>query len=104
MTRICTVVKEPNRFDGKRVAVNGCVTTDGFEHVSLSDPAGCEFGALVPIDSVKLPPNQRYVLEPNERLCGLFTGTFRAATVVYDRVLEVENATNLHRMRKSHPL
>jgi hypothetical protein len=34
---LCEVVSNPAAYDGKRVTVNGCVTTDGREYVALSN-------------------------------------------------------------------
>jgi hypothetical protein len=95
-TTICEIVKDPRRFDNMRVSVSGCVTTDGKEYVTLSDISQCVAGGLVPIESKVLLKSKRYEVRPDERVCGVFTGTFRLATVVYDRVLEVEDTSNLH--------
>jgi hypothetical protein len=94
-TTICEIVRDPGRFDGKRVTVSGCITTDGKEYIALSDIGGKCTGGLVPVESTRLPASKHYEVRADERVCGVFTGTFRRATVVYDRVLEVEDTSNL---------
>lgn len=96
-TTICAISRSPLSFDGRRVSVNGCITTDGYEYVILSDRDHCASGALVPIESTKLPLAQQYSakVKIDQRVCGIFTGTFRLKTAVYHRVLEVESTSNL---------
>ena len=93
---LCAIVENAALYDGKRVAVNGCVTTDGNEHVVLSNHDNpCPNGGLVPIDALTLRPEERYEAERGKKVCGTFTGTFRASTTLYKRVLEVEETSNL---------
>lgn len=93
---LCTIVEKAADYDGKRVTVYGCVTTDGHEYVVLSDhDRPCPNGGLVPIEAPALRPEQRYEPEPGKKVCGTFIGTFRASTTLYKRVLEVEETSGL---------
>ena len=94
-TTVCTISRNPEKFDGRRVSVSGCITTDGYERIVLSDRGLCTSGGLVPIESTVLPRAQQYSAKRDHRVCGVFTGTFRLRTAVYDRVLEVERTSNL---------
>lgn len=93
---LCSVVDNPSRYDGKRVTVRGCITTDGREYVALSDlERPCRNGGIVPIDAPALRSAQKFHAEVDKKVCGTFTGTFRASTALYDRVLEIEETANL---------
>lgn len=93
---LCAVVANPSAYDGKRVTVTGCVTTDGREYVALSDlKKPCREGGIVPIDAPTLRAEHQFEAEAGKKVCGMFTGTFRASTVLYNRVLEVEETSNL---------
>lgn len=93
---LCVVVANPSAYDGKRVTVAGCVTTDGREYVALSDlEKPCREGGIVPIDAPTLRAEHQFEAEAGKKVCGTFTGTFRASTVLYNRVLEVEETSNL---------
>ncbi|HEX8151948.1 MAG TPA: hypothetical protein VF698_02430 [Thermoanaerobaculia bacterium] len=93
---LCVVVANPGAYDGKRVTVTGCVTTDGREHVALSDfEKPCREGGIVPVDVPTLGAEHQFEAEAGKKVCGTFTGTFRASTVLYDHVLEVEETSNL---------
>jgi len=94
---LCEIVGNPLRYDGKRVSVRGCITTDGREHIALSDSTWpCADGGLVPVESARLSPERQYHAAPNKKVCGTFIGTFRAATLVYQHVLEVDDTAALH--------
>jgi hypothetical protein len=93
---LCTLVANPSGYDGKRVAVEGCVTTDGREYIALSDLTNpCDHGGMVPVDAPTLRAEHRFEAEPGKKVCGTFVGTFRVSTLFYDRVLEVEETSNL---------
>ena len=93
---LCTVVANPSAYDGKRVTMTGCLTTDGREYVALSDlEKPCLEGGIVPIEAPTLRAEHQSDLEAGKKVCGTFTGTFRASTVLYNRVLEVEETSNL---------
>jgi hypothetical protein len=96
-TSVCAVVDDARRYDGMRIAVNGCITTDGFEHVVLSGvgDVDCANGGIVPVESKRLPPHQQFRTDPRKKVCGTFTGTFRASTELYERVLAIEGTANL---------
>ena len=91
---LCAVVENPAVYDGKRVTMTGCVTTDGFEHVVLSNiERPCSRGGIVPVEAPTLRHEQRIDPQPGKRVCGTFTGTFRASNGLFDRVLEVEETS-----------
>src|SRR5438552_18569567 len=93
---LCAIVADPTQYDGKRVTVRGCITTDGREYAVLSylqKPSSN--GGIVPIDAPTLRTAQKFHAGPDKKICGTFTGTFRASTTLYDRVLEVEKTSNL---------
>jgi hypothetical protein len=93
---LCVVVANPDAYDGKRVTLTGCVTTDGREYVALSDlEKPCREGGIVPIDAPTLRAEHQFEAEAGKKVCGTFTGTFRASTALYNRVLEVEETSNL---------
>jgi hypothetical protein len=95
---ICTVVENPGRYDGKRVTVSGCVTTDGREYEVLSNLAKpCSRGGIVPVFARGLRREQRFDAEPDKKVCGTFTGIFRASNGLYDRVLEIEQTSDLEK-------
>jgi hypothetical protein len=95
---LCTVVENPAAYDGKRVTINGCVTTDGREYVVLSNlEKPCSRGGLVPVETLALRREQRFDAQPGQKVCGTFTGTFRASNGLFDRVLEVEETFGLTR-------
>lgn len=96
VVRLCAVVEDPARYDGKRVSMIGCVTTDGREYVVLSDLGyPCARGGIVPIDAPTLRREQQFDAHPGKKVCGTFVGTFRASNGLYERVLEVEETSNL---------
>jgi hypothetical protein len=93
---LCSLVSHPATYDGKRVTVAGCVTTDGSEYVVLSNlESPCPEGGVVPLDDPKLSSAEAYEAVPGKKVCGAFTGTFRASTALYNRVLEVEGTSGL---------
>jgi hypothetical protein len=93
---LCSLVAHPATYDGKRVTVAGCVTTDGREYVVLSNLENpCPDGGVVPIDAATLESADQYEAAPGRKVCGTFTGTFRASTALYNRVLEVEDTSGL---------
>ena len=93
---LCTVVENPTLYDGRRVTMSGCVTTDGREYTVLSDiEEPCTRGGIVPIDAPALRREQQFDAEPGKKVCGTFTGTFRASNALYERVLEVEETSDL---------
>jgi hypothetical protein len=90
-------VVNPRQYDGKRVSVTGCVTTDGGEYVVLSDvDHPCSDGGIVPTYGPGLKEEQQFHPAVGKMVCGTFTGTFRASTALYERVLEVEETADLH--------
>lgn len=93
---LCSVVQNPTLYDGRRVTISGCVTTDGREYVVLSDIAKpCSGGGIVPVDAPALRREQQFDAESGKKVCGTFTGTFRASNALYERVLEVEETSGL---------
>jgi hypothetical protein len=49
----------------------------------------------VPVDAPTFRAAEQYEPEAGKKVCGTFTGTFRASTELYKRVLEVEATSNL---------
>lgn len=93
---LCAVVENPAQYDGKRVTLSGCVTTDGLEYVVLSDlKKPCPRGGIVPVNAPALRREQQFDAEAGKKVCGTFTGTFRASNALYQRVLEVEETSGL---------
>jgi hypothetical protein len=100
-TTVCMLAKDPGKFDGRRVTVDGCISTDGQEHSSLMDSeAECPSGVLVPVESKDLPSVQRPRADADTIVCGTFVGTFHASTPLYERVLEIDETTTLTRKRR----
>ena len=100
-TTVCMLAKDPGKFDGRRVKVDGCISTDGQEHSSLMDSeVECPSGGLVPVESKDLPSVQRPRANADTIVCGTFVGTFHASTPLYDGVLEVEETTALTRKQR----
>jgi hypothetical protein len=98
VTPLCQLVATPAAYDGKRVTVIGCVTTDDREFVVLSNlERPCSNGGLVPIETSTLKPAKRIGAVAGKKVCGTFTGTFRAMTPLHQRVLEIEETSNLQR-------
>jgi len=91
VVELCDVIADPGRFDGKRIAVDGCITTDGREYTVLANRRHpCSGGGIVPVEGPDLPSGQRLHLKATEATCGTFKGIFRKTTLVYDRVLEID--------------
>lgn len=75
--------QNPTLYDGRWVMV-------------LSDIAKpCSGGGIVPVDALALRREQQFDAEPGKKVCGTFTGTFRASNALYERVLEVEETSGL---------
>lgn len=100
-TSICEVVAAPHAFDGRRVKVYGCISTDGQEHSALTDPkTTCGGGGLVPVEAPALPLSEEPNADANTIVCGSFTGTFRASNALYQRVLEIDKTEALTRQAR----
>jgi hypothetical protein len=98
-TTVCAIAANPKAFYGKRVTVEGCVTTDGIEHSVLGDKA-CPYTGIGPAESVKLRPAERFFPQVDKQVCGTFTGVFQAtrsigSIVVDANVLEIEETAHL---------
>jgi hypothetical protein len=91
---ICGLVADPRAFDGKKVRVSGCITTDGYEYIVLSDPSNA-CGGLVPDTQLDPAAGRVYLIRPDRRVCGVFTGTFQASNPVYGRFLQVESSKSV---------
>jgi hypothetical protein len=97
-TSVCALADEPQSFDGRRVELYGCISTDGQEHSSLTDPrATCRGGGLLPVEAPALPEGQKPRANAGTIVCGTFTGTFRASNGLFERVLEIERTMSLTR-------
>lgn len=93
---LCAVVENPALYDGKRVTITGCVTTDGREYTVLSDIENpCSRGGMVPVSTPRLRREQQFDARPGKKVCGTFTGTFRASNGLFYRVLEVDETSGL---------
>lgn len=93
---LCAVVENPAQYDGKRVTITGCITTDGYHYVVLKNlEHPCSGGGIVPVHALALPPEQRFEPGADKKVCGTFTGTFLASNPLYKRVLEVEKTSGL---------
>ena len=93
-TTVCEISANPKRFYDMRVTVEGCIRTDGLEHTVLYDKK-CPHTGIGPLESGKLPAAKRLFPEVGREVCGTFTGTFRAATMIDTNVLEIEDAANV---------
>ena len=105
-TTICAIAADPRQFYDKRVAVAGCVTTDGIERTVLQDRT-CPYTGIHLMESGELRPEQRFFPEPGKEICGTFTGTFRASVqfermVLNTNVLEVEQTAHLTTKSAAH--
>jgi hypothetical protein len=100
-TSVCALVDAPQAFDGRQVELYGCISTDGQEHSSLTDPkTRCSGGGLLPVELPTLPESQKPAADADTIVCGTFKGTFRASNALYERVLEIGNTSNLTRHRR----
>jgi hypothetical protein len=96
---ICEIVSNAARFNNRRVQTDGCVITDGLEHVVLAErKRNCAAGGIVPTESGRLKLESRFSPEAHAMLCGTFIGTFRSSTPIYNNVLEVEETRGLERL------
>jgi hypothetical protein len=101
---VCSIVTNPEKFYGKRVMVDGCVTTDGIEHTVLGNKE-CPYTGIDAAESAKLHADQRFSPKFDKNLCGTFTGVFHKSRslgnlIVDTNVLEIEETANL----RSSPL
>lgn len=98
-TTICEIALAPERFVGKRVVVEGCITSDGQEYTALTQRVGyCDAGGLSPSKSPEYKPAEWFYPKPDERACGTFAGVFRGPDMLNSRVLEIEDAENVQIM------
>lgn len=96
-TTICEIASKPERFVGKRVVVAGCITSDGFEHIALTQADQyCDAGGLSPGKSPHFNSPQWFYPRPDEKACGIFAGVFRGSDLLQVRVLEIDGAQNVH--------
>lgn len=51
--------------------------------------------SIVPVEAPSLRRDQQFDPEVGKKVCGTFTGTFRASNALYQRVLEVEETSGL---------
>jgi hypothetical protein len=98
-TTVCEIAAAPSQFYGKRVIVEGCITTDGIERTVLNDKT-CPYSGIGPAEGPRLAPGQRFFPEVDKEVCGMFTGVFRATTsiegiTVDTNVLEIDETANL---------
>jgi len=89
----------PKKFYGKRVMVDGCVTTDGIEHTVLGNKE-CPYTSIDAAESAKLHATRRFFPEADKCLCGTFTGVFYESRslgnlIVDTNVLEIDETANL---------
>jgi hypothetical protein len=92
-TTVCAIAAEPEEFYGKRVRVDGCVTTDGIEHTVLRDK-NCPYVGIGPAESGKLRPDQRFFAEVDKQVCGTFMGVFEASRSLGTMIV-IEETANL---------
>jgi hypothetical protein len=95
-TTICEIAMDPQRFIGKRVVVDGCITSDGQEYTVLTQVDGhCDAGGMSPGMSPDYRPTEWVYPKPDEKACGTFAGVFRGPDMLNSRVLEIGDAQNV---------
>jgi len=104
-TTVCVIAAAPSQFYGKRVTVEGCITTDGIERTVLNDKT-CPYSGIGPAEGPRLAPAQRFFPEVDQEVCGTFTGVFHATTSIAGttmetNVLEIDEIANLKTFAKS---
>lgn len=93
---ICEIASDPERFIGKRVIVEGCITSDGQEYTALTQIIGyCDAGGLSPNKSPDYRPAEWFYPRPDEKACGTFAGVFRGPNIFNSRVIEIDDARNV---------
>jgi hypothetical protein len=71
-TDICSIVVTPKAYDGRRVVIHACVSSDEYEYTFLFDErAACVRSGLTPLEGKHL----RGVTLTKDK-CGDFTGLF----------------------------